>query len=314
MSEPQTSWNNHYKIGYNGGNWFGRRQTNQDELSIQIDGCGRMPAPVAVEAVWAAQAMIGKYGADNITLLYSGGCDSEIILQSFVGNGIIPGRVLFLNYGEGMNDYDRAWATRFCKFNGIKLEEMAIPATEILQSGEALELCEKYQCAQSGAALYLYAMERLCKDSYVVAGDEPYLELFNNPLDGTSEWSFVAREWTFSQWKVFHYNGVDGCPNFLQWTAELWAAFLLDPILQWCVSQTAYTTTNQIKYDLYQQRFFVRKRHKSTGMEKFGHLIHDLNARLHLAKPLIENAEFHHPYQHLIGDLMKHVAPTTTLG
>jgi hypothetical protein len=303
VAEPQTSWDNHYRLGYNG-RWFNRRESAADEFRIQVGGCGRVPVGVTEEAVWAARAMLDKYGRENITLLYSGGCDSEVVLQSFIGAGQVP-RVLFLDYGENRNVYDRRWAHRFCRYNGIRLEEFAVPALDILRSGEALELCSRYQCPQSGASLYLHAMERLCKDSFVVAGDEPYLELLTNPLTGAKSWFFFAREWTFSQWKVFHFNGVDGCPNFLQYTAELWLAFLRDPIMRWAFSQSEYTTTNQLKYDLYRQRFFVRPRHKSTGMEKFGDLIYALNARLHLDLPHVENAEVHYPLEQLLADLTR---------
>ena len=300
---PETSWGNHYKLGYDN-QWFKPRATPHDRFSIKVEGCARTPSTVTQEAVWAAQTMLAKYGRENITLLYSGGCDSEIILQSFVGAGQVP-RVVFLDYGEGRNGYDRAWARRFCRHNRIKLEEYPVPVHDILTSGQAIELCDKYQCPQSGASLYLWAMERLCKDGFVVAGDEPYLELLNNPMTGQKTWTFFAREWTFSQWKVFHFNGVDGCPNFLQYTAELWLAFLQDPIMQWAFGQSDYTTTNQLKYELYRQRFFVATRHKSTGMEKFSDLIYGLNSRLHIDLPLVQNDEVHYPLDQLLADLTR---------
>lgn len=301
----ETSWNNHYKLGY-GKEWFAGREDPTGKLVISADGCGRVPQSITTESVYATTTMCNKYGVDNITVLYSGGCDSEIILQAFqgsVGNGKMP-RIVFLDY-DGLNSFDCTNAEKYCRNNDLTLDVINVPIRELINNDRVEELCVKYQCANSGSAIYLDSIEKLCKSSFLVLGDEPYFELFEDPITGIKAWNFIAREWTFSQWKAFHFNGVDGCPNFLQWTAELFTSFMLDPIMQWMFSQSDYTTSNQVKYSLYQQRFFVKPRYKSTGMESLVDSFVGIDSKLHTLG--IENDEVHWPYVDMIKQMTRYL-------
>lgn len=302
----ETTWANHYKIGYNN-EWFTFRKSAEDRLDIFTDGCSREPMAFALEAVNTASIIADKRGKENIALFYSGGGDSEIILQSFIGAGKIPGRIIFLDYGS--NDYDRFHATNYAKYFGIKLEIMKIDAEEMLTSGESLDICSRYQCGQVGLSFYMKAIEEVCKTHYVITGDEPYMERLDNPIDGTSDWYFYAREPFYSLWKVFIKNGADGCPNFIQYTPELWLSFMEDPLMKWLRSDqnTELSNSNQIKPDVYRHRFFLKPRFKSTGMEKFGHMIYDKNQELLLAHPEISTFELKQPFSKLYHELTRFI-------
>lgn len=302
----RTTWGNHYKLGYNN-EWFTFRQSPLDQFEIKLDGCSRKPLGLASEAINAAAIITDEYGKDNITLLYSGGSDSEIILQSFLGYGKIP-NVLFLDYKGEQNEYDKFHAVSYCKYYGIKLQIREIDPIEMLNSGEALDVAARYQCGQVGLAFYLKVIEDLCKDTYIVTGDDPYIERMHNPLENTDDWFFFAREPFYSLWKIFIKQGVDGCPNFLQYTPELWLSFFDDPIMKWLRnSQTALTNSNQVKYDIYRHRFFLKPRYKSTGMEKFGHLVHDQNQALLERHPDITNQEMKYPFNKLYHEMTRYI-------
>ena len=274
----ETSWCNSYKIGYNN-DWFSFRKNQFDRLDIMSDGCGRAPMTFAQEGVNTAGILLEKYGYDNICLFYSGGGDSEIILQSFIGAGRVPKKIIFLDYGTNL--YDRHFAMSFAKFYRIPIETIPFDAVEMLNSGESFEICNKYQCGQIGLSFYLKAIEDHCKNYYVVTGDEPYIENMQNPINGTSEWQFFARESFYSLWKVFIHNQVDGCPNFIQYSPELFASFFEDRVMRLLRNgQTKFTTSNQVKQTMYRNNFFLRYREKSTGMENFGTLIHQKNQEL----------------------------------
>lgn len=301
----ETSWSNSYKIGYNN-DWFSFRQTQFDRLDIMSDGCGRVPMSFAQEAVNTASILESKYGIDNICLFYSGGGDSEIILQSFIGCGKIPSKIIFLDYGS--NSYDKYFATEFTKYYGISLEIMQLDAVNLLHSGESFELCKKYQCGQIGLSFYLKAIDFLCKDYYVITGDEPYIEKMFNPITSESEWQFFAREAFYSLWKVFIYNNVDGCPNFIQYSPELFTSFLDDSVMKWLRgSQTSYTTSNQVKASIYRRNFFLRPREKSTGMEAFGPLIHEKNQELFQKYPELTQQELKVPFDQLYHQLTRFI-------
>lgn len=302
----ETSWCNSYKIGYNN-EWFTLRQSQFDRLDVMSDGCGRTPMTFAQEGVNTASILTEKYGAENICLFYSGGGDSEIILQSFIGAGRIPGKIIFLDYGTNL--YDRYFALTFAKFYGIKVETIPFDAVEMLSSGESFEVCNKYQCGQIGLSFYLKVIEEHCKTHYVVTGDDPYIENMYNPLTNTRQWQFFAREPFYALWKVFIQNGVDGCPNFIQYSPELFASFFNDRVMKHLrdPAQTKFTTSNQVKQTLYRNNFFLRHREKSTGMEVFGTLIHQKNQELLEKYPHLTMQELKVPFEQLYYQLTRFI-------
>ncbi len=300
----ETSWNNHYRIGYDE-RWFGMRQTPHDVLHIGVAGTQRRPSGFSTECVNSARLMTERYGQENIAVLYSGGRDSEIIALSFIGYGIVP-RLIFLDY-DGSNAYDKKKALEFCAYYNLELEVRPMPVTEMLSSGEAVEVAGRYQCGQVGLAFYLKALEELCKDYYVVTGDEPYIEYVSNPVTRVWEWSFFVREAFYSLWKVFVKNERDGCPNFIQYTPESWIAFWDDPHIQWLLNQKVFTHSNQVKYDLYRARFFTKDRTKSTGMELLAPKIIEANRQLMQAFPLCSTEEVKVPFRYVYGQLTRYL-------
>jgi hypothetical protein len=305
MSTPQFCWDNHYKIGYNR-EWFSFRSDVTDRLDIEVSGCTRVPKGVNFEAVNAANIMIDKYGQSNIALLYSGGADSEIALLSFKASDRIPGRVIFLDYGT--NKYDLYYATRFCDFYGIKLEIIKMDVQTMLLSGESVDICNKYQCAQVGLSFYLKTIEEVCKTNYIVTGDDPYFEKVSNPGTGTIDWNFFAREPFYALWKVFAAAGVDGCPNFIQYTPELFLSFIDDQFMTWMRNdQTQLDTSNQIKRRIYQSRFFINMRAKSTGMEEISDLISAQNEKLLYYHPEWTMNELQYPLDKMRYELTRYI-------
>jgi hypothetical protein len=305
----ETTWNNHYKVGYNG-EWFNQRTSADDALTIDVEGGSRLPRGMNFEAVNAANIQIEKYGQHNICLMYSGGQDSEIVLLSFLASGRIPSKIVFLDYGE--NSYDLKHAEAFCSYYGIAMERMPIPAREMLLSGESYEVCVRNGCAQIGLSFYLKAIEELSKNYYVVTGDEPYIELLTNPLTDEKDWWFFVREPFYSLFQVFHRLGRDGCPNFIQYTPDLWLSYLDDPLMLWLRSQQDLTHSNAVKYDIYRSRFFTRPRHKSTGMEAFTHVIHAHNQQLMQRAPHLTPSELKYPFAKLHHKLTRHLHAYST--
>lgn len=293
MGSPEFCWDNHYKIGYNR-EWFTFRNDVSDRLDIEFSSCGRIPQGMNFEAVNSANIISDKYGQSNIAMLYSGGGDSEIALLSFKASDRVPSRVIFLDYGT--NRYDLYHATRFCNFYKIKLEIIQVNAQEMLQSGESIDICNRYQCAQVGLSFYLKTIEEVCRTHYVVTGDDPYFEKVNNPATGESDWFFFAREPFYALWKVFAAAGVDGCPNFIQYTPELFLSFIDDQYMKWMRNeQSELDTSNQIKRRIYQSRFFINLRSKSTGMEEISDLVALQNEKLFYQHPEWTMNELQYP-------------------
>jgi hypothetical protein len=234
--------------------------------------------------------------------------DSEIILASFKALQCAP-RIIVMN--NGSNAFDLRNARAFLAYNGLDYEVFEYGFEELLDSGEAEDLCVRHQCSQVGLAGHLKGIERYCREGFVIAGDDPCLQREVDPITNTSDWYFMIREPYFAQMKVFANNEVDGCSSFLQYTAEQWAALWLDPYMRHLVApeQLDYHNSNDVKYDVYAHRFFLRRRRKSTGVEPHAPRIEAMNAELCLKHPLLSDSELKYPYSQLLQEFGQHLSP-----
>ncbi|HVE53280.1 MAG TPA: hypothetical protein VNB23_07820 [Ramlibacter sp.] len=299
----ELNWNNHYRITYNGTEQLWR-ESPDDFLNIRFAGCGREPMSVTAECINSAQIIHERYGAPIV--LYSGGMDSEVILACYQALGLRP-RVIVMD--NGLNAFDLRNARAYLAYHGMPHEVVAFDFRELLDSGEAEDLCVRYQCAQIGLAGHLKGLETFCRQGYVITGDDPCIQREVDPITNTASWYFMAREPYYAQMKVFLANGVDGCLSFLEYTPEQWLAFWRDPILQWLVSpeQDRWHNSNAVKYDVYTRRFFLRRRRKSTGVEPLASRIEAMNAELALKHPLLSDSELKYPYARMIRDMGRYL-------
>ena len=65
----KTSWDNHYKLGYDG-RWFEDRTSPLDKFEIQVDGCGRKPLGLNFEAINTARILNEFYGNKHLSLIH----------------------------------------------------------------------------------------------------------------------------------------------------------------------------------------------------------------------------------------------------
>jgi hypothetical protein len=297
----ELNWNNHYEIAYNG---TGRRwrESPGDFLTARFAGCGREPMGFAAECINSAQVIYDRYREPIV--LYSGGMDSEVILACYQALNVRPRIVVMDN---GFNAFDLRNARAYLNYNRMPYEVVAFDFEDMLDSGEAQELCARYQCAQIGLAGHLKGIETFCRQGFVITGDDPCIQREVDPIANTAHWYFMVREPYYAQMKVFLAHGVDGCLSFLEYTSEQWLAFWRDPILQWLVSpqQHQWHNSNNVKYDVYSRRFFLRRRRKSTGVERLAPRIEAMNAQLSLQYPLLSDMELKFPYEQMIRDMGK---------
>lgn len=299
----ELNWGNHYRISYNGTGQLWRRSP-QDFLSIRFAGCGREPMGLASECINSAQIIHARYGQPIV--LYSGGLDSEVILASYQALGLRP-RVIVMD--NGFNAFDLRNARAYLEYNRMPYEVMQFDFAQMLDSGEAEDLCTRFQCSQIGLAGHLKGIEAYCRQGFVITGDDPCIQREVDPVSNTADWYFMAREPYYAQMKVFLTHGVDGCLSFLEYTCEQWYAFWRDPIMQWLVSpqQDRWHNSNNVKYDVYARRFFLRRRRKSTGVEQLASRIESMNAELSLKHPLLSDLELKYPYARMMREMGKYL-------
>lgn len=112
------SLNNHLHCTYNGEN---RHRISKDDVFGWTTGkITRKPGTFKEECIYAAK-LINDIMSEPITLLYSGGYDSEIMVESF-RLAKVSFKTIFCKYENNYNAHDFKYADDYCEAYGIKLE------------------------------------------------------------------------------------------------------------------------------------------------------------------------------------------------
>jgi hypothetical protein len=269
------TWDDYVKIGYNDG-FFNKRSHVNDVMKFSFNPSIRKNYGFNEEAIITANIMDEHYGVSNMSILYSGGIDSEFIAKSFLLYGKVPDLV-FLDFG--FNSYDKNKAISFAKGFNLKLHVIELDVVNLHDSGESFDLCKKYQSSQSGYAPYLKAIELLSKSSYLILGDDPVFEC--KKIGEDFDWYYCVREHTFSWWKAFYLNGQVGCPNFILYSPELFYSFINTRRMKHLFSQSETLTSSAIKPYIFREAMGLSLRYKMTGTESILDRLSMTNKRIY---------------------------------
>ncbi len=160
-----------------------------------------------------------------ITVMMSGGIDSEIVARSFLSKKI-PFTATIFSYLPNRSRDDIPWAIDFCKANGIKYEVIPFDIIQFFRV-EAPDYFKRYKMHEPFAAVDIKRMELV--DSYPVFGNgDVYIEYKKETRNFYSvELGSYALPWV---WQQEHSH--PACWRFFKFTPEIQASFLLDPLTQ----------------------------------------------------------------------------------
>ena len=199
----------------------------------------------------------------RIAVLYSGGVDSEIIVQSFL-EANIPIDVYIIRYQNNINLHDISTAIKFCNDSNISYKFLDIDIEKWLENEvEAYALPIKCQSPQ--ISLFYWAIDQI--DDYVILGDGD-LALYHLGNSNLCIESY-GEKWGISRW-LMHTNH-PGCPKFYRYSSECEAAYLLDPMVNDFVTiaskEMDISHFKYVKPFVLQKHFGTRYRKKLTGFE-----------------------------------------------
>jgi hypothetical protein len=208
------------KISLRFNDYFAGQGTG-DSWSISLKACQR-PVKTFHEELLANAEIIRSLSDRPIYLMYSGGLDSEYILDIFLSLKIpiTPVIVKLSNY----NTYDVEFANKYCQSKSINPIIIDIDFDHFVTSGKFLEIATDIECPVYQYPSTFYAAEKL--DGIILKGsDEPHFAKVN------SEWVFdeMERIYTVSRW--YEKRNIEGTPAFLNWTAETLLSFMNDPAI-----------------------------------------------------------------------------------
>lgn len=266
--------NNHFCYYYNEKS-FSLRSHRDDKLSTSHGTVTRPRMSWRDECLFSAKRIVEKYG-DKVSLLFSGGLDSEVMLRSFVANGSLP-NVVIVRFANYLNHHDLNYATQVCEQLQITPNFLDIDIEKFWQE-EVFKYTDPIQLTSPQIAVILWAIEQIDGVACVGAGEN-----FLQREYGKETFYDVESEVSLGFYRWFIHKNKPGIPAFFQYTPEQMYSFLEDEVVNDMLKNAKskkFMSTSKVKYDLYKKHFDLKPRASMTGFELL--MDHDKNIRQQL--------------------------------
>jgi hypothetical protein len=208
-------YDDHFKSGFDED--FGEISDEAHFHYIAIGRLVRYPKSPFEEAC-AAAMMIGGKLTDPVLCL-SGGLDSEAMALAFIAAGVRFSAAI-MNIENGLNEYDICVAKNFCRKFAIKYQEINLPARQILQNSQHIEIAEKFRTLSPERALFIMFLQKIAGHP-VLAG-----EIFRKETSGGSIQMCCPKDRDLAYWRYFVDCDIEGIPYFHYYTPELTLSFM----------------------------------------------------------------------------------------
>ncbi len=227
---------------------------------VKLKNGDRFPDNFYKESIRAARLIDSSIDAP-LVLLFSGGLDSEYMVNIF-RQAKIDFKIAIISYGD-YNKHDTKFAIKYCKEHAIEPIIIDIDMDKFISSGRIIEVANLAKCS---AYQIPSIMEGILKvdGAVIMANGEPYVKNF----DGDWRWEETERVNSYMNW--YKIKEILGTPDFLRYTAEMTASFLLEPRVMQLVNNElpGKLSTRTSKHMIYSQNFEFAKRSKFTGWER----------------------------------------------
>jgi len=250
---------------------FAFRTIKEQRFNTWFDKPFRSVGDLQTESIRAARGVREKTSKDEIVVLYSGGMDSEWILESFV-LAKIPVTPLIVRYG-GLNDNDLFWANRYVERRKLTPLYYDVPDLRTwYESSEQKELAWNSQTIELAYTTQMKAMLELNngRRMFITGYDEPGMLAEDNHPEGR-RWMLMYHERHYSIPKFFKYYGLEGVPNWGRYSSELFMSYITTPIWQVLAANMfnpLIWVAELMKVPLFKSAFpFMEIRPKLTGFE-----------------------------------------------
>ena len=249
MALKYLTHNNYFTTSGHGKDW-----------TVNLKSVTQTPNSWFDESIRAAQ-LIKDSASSTLVLLFSGGLDSEYMLNIFK-SADIDFKVAIISYGD-YNIHDNRYAFKYCEAHDIEPIVIDIDMDWFINSGTIIEIAKKAKCCAYQIPSIMHGISKI-DDTVVMANGEPYVKNF----DGDWRWEETERVNSYMNW--FSDLNLEGTPDFLRYTPEMTASFLMEPRVVQLVNNEhpGKLSTRTSKHMIYSQKMKLAQRSKFTGWEK----------------------------------------------
>lgn len=202
----------------------------------------------------------------KIFLMYSGGVDSEYILNIFLSLGIdiIP---VIIKLNPNYNDHDVKYAFDFCQSKKLNPVVIDFDFEDFIESGKIIDIAQEFKIAAYQLPATFHCLDKINGTIVMGSHGPPHLSLNQK----TNAWVVDEIEPLHTVLKYFEKKKLYGCPYFLVNTPEQYLSFLQHPIMRNLAENkfTGKLGNNSIKWLVYNEvsQFNLKMRKKFTGYE-----------------------------------------------
>lgn len=236
-----------------------------DSFRIEIDSPQNKSANFHSVSKSVAE-MIHANRQGKLYLMYSGGVDSEYVLNIFLSIGIdITPVIIKLN--PNYNEHDVKYAFDFCKSKGLNPLVIDLDFDHFVKSGTIVDIAREFRVGTYQLPSTFHVLNQL--DGTIVMGSHGPPHMTKDSISG--EWYVDEYEPIHTVLNYFEKNKLYGCPFFLVYTPEQYLSFLQDPTMVALANNFVQgkTGNNSSKWLVYNNGsgFNLRSRQKYTGYE-----------------------------------------------
>lgn len=271
---------NHFRFGYynafaSAAEWFACPLGREDkQWMVEFGACTRKPGSFREECYRAAMEITDSTD-ETPNIMFSGGCESEIVVRAF-RDQCLPFKVSILQFTGNLNLHDIAFAVTFCEQNEIPYDIYRLNVKDFLDF-EVYQYANRTQSVSPQFCTTMWLADQI--DGLPILGSgEPYVRK-SLPFDYVpgespyepSPWFFEEKEKVQAWYRHFMNQERPAIPGFFQYTPELMYAFLNHPVVHELVTdqKIGKLSTVTSKSRIYYHEFpDMTPRPKFTGFEK----------------------------------------------
>lgn len=281
---PEVTYNNHLSS-----------YIKNNEYRVKTGKCSNMPMSFKEEAIRAANLIKQQAADKDIWISFSGGIDSEFIINVFLDAGIDINIATVVMKDE-TNNYDLQYSRNFCNNKNLTLHEYKIDLEKFYKN-DLLYYAENTRSISPQFPVHMWLWDQL--DGYIVAGHgDP---IFKRKDSG---WMFQVQEKEDSIYRYAEWRDRDMASGFFAYTPELLLSFMLEKEVSnmfLAPKKANLRDIIQVKHKVYSKYYDIKERDKKTGFEKTATL--DLQYREKLKRTINGHGVFLQPVEDLFDRL-----------
>ena len=208
-------------------------------------------------------AQLYELHGEDLILMLSGGLDSEVVLHSFVSNGIRP-KTAILRYERNLNLHDVNYAFRICASRQLSPIVIDVNVADFFKD-KLIDFASITRCSSPQLNLLVYHADKIDGIPILGAG-ENYL----TRKEGNCEVYDLEEARVVRIYDYFANKNREAIPAFFQYTPGVMLSYLQrESVYNWVetAKKNGFINTKKIKSSIIAEEFDVEPRGKLTGFE-----------------------------------------------